>query len=308
MAPIRSINNLSSIFRDRFARAKYQGVNKFIATSTGLISTPPTGLQPGNGYIYHTFIGPGSFIVSGSSATVEVFVVGGGGGGGSDGSGAGGGGGGAGGLVYATSVPLSVGSYPVTVGLGGAVSTNGNDSTFHTLFTAKGGGAGRAYAIGSNPGGSGGGSGARSSAGTAIQPATSQSFVSTFNSGFAGGAGDGNDNAGGGGGAGGLGNPSSSLGPGAGGIGLQFPSFVGPLIGLPSLGPLNGYFAGGGGGGRAGSPTAGGLGGGGTGSGTSPSVATAGTDYTGGGGGGGGRFNNNSQIGGSGIVIVRYPI
>ena len=300
---VQSFGNAAASFRSRFGktgnRASRPGGGAFSATGGNV-----SALAPGNGYIYHTYTSPGTFVVSSGNKNIEVLVVAGGGGGGSDGSGAGGGGGSGGGLVYSTSVPISTGSYPVIVGSGGAKSTNGEDSQFFTYFTAKGGGGAGAYNVGSNPGGSGGGSGARSSAGNATQPSTPQSFPTANNAGFGGGAGDANDNAGGGGGAGATGSPAPVSGNG--GVGLQFPSFTGPLIGVPSLAPLSGYFAGGGGGGRSGSPTSGGLGGGGNGSGTSPSSSSSGTTNSGGGGGGGGRFNDNAQSGGSGIVIVRY--
>ena len=39
-------------------------------------------------------------------------------------------------------------------------------------------------------------------------------------------------------------------GQSTGGNGLQFPNFIGPLIGQPSLNPYNGYFNGGGGSGK----------------------------------------------------------
>ena len=82
--------------------------------------------------------------------------------------------------------------------------------------------------------------------------------------------------------------------PGAGGDGLQFPQFTGPLIGVPALNPLNGYFAGGGAGGGSGYPStpggsSGGRGGGGPSGPTStgPKNGVAGTTNSGGGGGGG---------------------
>jgi len=158
------------------------------------------GLAPGNGYIYHTFTSPGTLTISGSS-DFEILVVAGGGGGGSDGSGAGGGGGGGGGVVYATSVPLSSGAYPISVGDAGAKATSGGDSTFHTFFTAKGGGGSGAYNVNGSPGGSGGGAGARASTGSATQPGISHSFPTVNNAGNNGGAGDGGNGAGGGGGA-----------------------------------------------------------------------------------------------------------
>jgi hypothetical protein len=68
----------------------------------------------------HTFTGDGTFVVScaGNPAgndTLEVLAVGGGGGGGSDN----GGGGGAGSVAHGTSIPVSVTTYPITIGAGG---------------------------------------------------------------------------------------------------------------------------------------------------------------------------------------------
>ena len=115
-------------------------------------------------------------------------------------------------------------------------------------------------------------------------------------------------------------NPAQRLG----GLARQYPQFAGPLIGLPALNPLNGYFAGGGaggGGGPGGDPSithgadrAGG--GGSTGSGGTPLAGQPAVDGTGSGGGGGsGRWdpNHNGVMGpggdgGNGIVIVRYPV
>jgi hypothetical protein len=92
---------------------------------------------------------------------------------------------------------------------------------------------------------------------------------------------------------------------GAGGIGRNY-----SISGTPT------YYAGGGGGGTATtngtSPGgAGGLGGGGAGGGSNSTAGIAGTNGTGGGGGAGGFLggtNYASGKGGSGIVIIRYPL
>jgi len=289
--------------------ATWNGTNWITTDGTEVNYTSTTGgimVQPGNGYQYHTFIEPGTFTSERALNNLEVLVVGGGGGGGSDGSGAGGGGGGAGGLVYSTSVSISATSYSVTVGAGGAKQNSGGDSSFSSLV-AKGGGGAKPYNQNGLPGGSGAGAGARSSFGAATQPGTTQGFPTVHNAGNPGGGGDGNNEAGGGGGAGGVG-PNRS-----GGVGLELLAFRGSLIGVPAIDPLNGYFAGGGGGGTD-WPTAtpGGLGGGGQGSGVpgppTGGRADAGIENSGGGGGGGGRNNNNAQPGGSGIVVIRYQI
>jgi hypothetical protein len=106
---------------------------------------------------------------------------------------------------------------------------------------------------------------------------------------------------------------------------LQYPAFTGPLIGVPSLAPLSGYFAGGGGGAQHGygnpnpGQSSGGLGGGGRGSVTTDTSSTNAVQNSGGGGGGAGAKTDGgssplgppynagtSGYGGDGIVIIRY--
>ena len=294
MAPITSMVGFDKGFgRRRSVAPASPGV-------FGVTGGNVSALAPGNGYKYHTFTSPGSLTVNAApvSFVIQIFLIGGGGGGGTNGAaGAGQGGGGAGGLVHAINVPITSGIYPVTVGSGGPTGANGGDSTFHTFFTAKGGGGSSNASNGGGAGlngGCGGGAGARSTPGSATQPTTPQAFPTVLNVGFNGGAGDGNDEAGGGGGT----NAAGVLG-GDGGAGRLMPDFTGPLIGVPTL-PGN-YGGGGGGGGATGG--AGGVYGGGNGA---PPPGAAGLPNTGGGGGGSGRFNESAQPGGSGIVIVRY--
>ena len=218
------------------------------------------GIVPGNGYRYHVFTAPGTFTVFGSG-NVEYLVVAGGGGGGSNQ----GGGGGAGGFrtnvpghpLAGSPFPVSVTSYPVTVGPGGAGGPNtarfsppgtgdgasdgdaGSPSSFGPI-TSTGGGSGSGYqespgvspAADGNAGGSGGGGGRggnpynlSTSGGAGNSPATSPS---QGNSGGGGGAftpgpiGDPNHTylGGGGGGAGGTGATASGTGtPAVGGAG-----------------------------------------------------------------------------------------
>lgn len=87
----------------------------------------------------------------------DVLVIGGGGGGGQTYWVEPGGGGGAGGVIYATNVVLPIGIYTVTIGQGGSVATNGQNTTAFGL-TAYGGGAGGDFS-GGGDGGSGGGGG-----------------------------------------------------------------------------------------------------------------------------------------------------
>jgi hypothetical protein len=259
------------------------------------------GLQPGNGYTYHTFTTPGTLTVTGTG-NVEVLVVAGGGRGL-------GGGGGAGGLIYRLSYPLLSGSYPITVGPGGSgtqptpqgtAGGNGSNSIFDTLTASGGGGGGQPSTPGVSDGvagGSGGGAGGWAG-GIARVGGAGNVPPTTPPQGNPGGSANANGpvyGSGGGGGAGGAGTPGTSTTQGPGGVGLQYPQFTGTLIGVPTLSPLSGYFAGGGGGGGGGSgaTATGGLGGGGN-------TGVAGVTNSGGGGG------SDGIAGGAGIVIIRY--
>ena len=232
------------------------------------------GTQPGNGYKYHSFTSPGTFTVTAGTTDAEVLVVGGGGGGGAHNNGGsdGGGGGGAGGVVLAPAVPLSPGTYNITVGNGGSGGSentvqNSNpgcrnknapfggdsgDSGGNSVFgasspssiqlTAIGGGGGGSGPNAGNQdcGGSGGGAGSGGSPVTngaaGNQPSQNPSFSGPkAQYGHPGG------NApaaplflgAGGGGAGGAGGNGSSGGPGIGGPAWQAPAgFDASLIGV----------------------------------------------------------------------------
>ena len=239
--------------------------------------------------VIHTFTSDGTFDCSAADAkTVNALIVGGGGGGGKPGSFAGGGGGG-GGFVEVASRAISADDYAIDVGLGGDSSvdynspgSNGENSSFDGIVALGGGGGGTLYSINGVSGGSGGGgAGPGSSAGAA---STTQG-----NPGGVGLAGS----AGGGGGAGEPGHDATLVGGTApyGGNGGD---------GLPSL--ISGasvYYAGGGGGNGQNTDGLGGLGGGGD---TGP--AAAGTPNTGGGAG----TSSSGVTGGSGIVIISYPL
>ncbi|WP_290944051.1 glycine-rich domain-containing protein [Hyphomonas sp.] len=305
--------------------------SNFITATGGTITTVDTN------YKVHTFTSPGTFQVtsagSGDGNLIDYLVVAGGGGG----PASQGGGGGAGGFresqhapyapVYTasplkstTSLPVSIQSYPITVGAGGsttpscAKASNGSDSVALTITSAGGGAGGTRFgsppAYPGNDGGSGGGGGGcASTGGSGNTPPTTPAQGN-----------DGADNAGpdgaasGGGGAtaaGAVGGPGRGQAGGAGGAGATT-----SITGTPVA------YAGGGGGGEGGppGPRQGGAGGssvGGTGStsppGSSPgsgTPGTAGTTNRGGGGGGGG--NNSASngreggAGGSGIVVIRY--
>lgn len=248
------------------------------------------------------------------SGFVEVLVVAGGGGGGRH-SGAGGG---AGGLIYNSAYYVTANtSYSVTVGHGGFASygvypdqpgyrgTNGENSVFGTL-TAIGGGGGAG--VGESSSGLSGGSGGGASRvnGTAGAGTTGQGFAG--GSANIGTAGEPNYPGAGGGGAGGVGQDAQTAQGGRGGPGL-----------VMSIGGIAAWYAGGGGGNIQYNALYGGIGGpGGGGDGSPGSSYGDAYGFNGelntGGGGGGCHYNaanepTNGQegLGGSGIVIVRYP-
>lgn len=264
---------------------------------------------PGTGDRYHLFRTVGSHTFKLNEArTVQYLIIGGGGSGG----GQRGGGGGAGGFLEGT-MALSAGSYAITVGAGGTVSTgptddegNTGDNSTALGLTAYGGGGGGGDRS-NNPQGKHGGSG-----GGAADYGGASPGNGVAGQGFGGGhtvnLGIPNYPAAGGGGAGNRGMPgnSSAVGHqgGDGGVGKQS-SITGVAL----------WYAGGGGGGTyvsSGNGGMGGIGGGGhAGSAFGTSTGQAGQDGTGGGGGGGcngGGYNYKGGAGGSGIVVIRYTI
>jgi hypothetical protein len=275
-------------------------------------------------YWYHAFLSSGTFTPY-TALTCDYLVVGGGG----AGAPSRGGGGGAGGLrstvgttggsgSLESPITFTASSHPVLVGAGGVATAGafvfvGSNSSLYsagnTTITSLGGGGGGNTGAGASVlgapqiGGSGGGGHFSSKPGGA----------GTAGQGFKGGDGHATFIAGGGGGGAGAvgGNASSSnQNGGAGGIGrLQTVFSAATGTGVSS------YFAGGGGGGYySDGGTTGGAGGtGGGGAGSTGGVGTAGTANTGGGGGAGkgnpgGVGDTIGASGGSGIVIIRYPI
>ena len=268
-------------------------------------------------YWYHAFTTTGALTFTAQkSLSAEYLVVAGGGAGGNNASG----GGGAGGLLYNSTTIQPNQTYIVTVGAGGANTTNyssaGLSGTNSSLIgtavsvTATGGGGGAGP--NSTPalvGGSGGGASGYSGVSTGANGTTGQ--------GNKGGNSPIPGESGGGGGAGGNGGNggNDSARSGVGGVGLSTYSAWGIATSTGQNVSGTRWYAGGGGGGAGQSTTAGtagGSGGGGTGAGVNQStLATAGTANTGGGGGGtayGNTSGSSNTAGGSGIVIVRYPV
>ena len=292
-----------------------------------LEATGGTITTPGNGYKYHFLTAdPHTFTISATpgSIDVEYVIVGGGGGGGTYSSGNSGGGGGAGGFVTGTFPNMAAGTYPVTIGQGGAgqgsvpVGLPGSSTVFNSI-TAYGGGSGSpAYGADGNPGASGGGGGGNGptegGVGNRIQPDGSVNIPSPLQpQGYPGGLGGPAGNSGrsgGGGGAGGAGGDADAEGnSGSGGVGkVAFSGDAGVPTDYGTTGPTPGrWFAGGGAGGgytTANTNTGpGGAGGGGT---QLSGGSLNGTPNTG--GGGGGAQAPTAGDGGSGIVILKYSL
>ena len=258
-------------------------------------------------YRIHTFttVGSSSFDVSdaGDDSKVDVLVVAGGGGGGSNR----GSGGGAGGLIYKSGISVNEQQYTINVGDGGSGGTSnaytgdpGEDSSAFNE-TAIGGGAG------ARPGDIYGGSeeiDGGSGGGGALDD---QDYgYGTSGQGHDGGIPSSSNDAGaGGGGANTVGQDASTT-AGDGGEGLYFGDKFSDSYGE------SGYFAGGGGGGigDTSGEGLGGIGGGGDGGNDSEDTREAGVASTGGGGGGGAVDSSyrDGQPGGSGIVLIRYPL
>ena len=294
------------------------------------IGTPVSG---GTHTTYSQY-GVKSFTSSGTFTTkvpvkCDILVVAGGGGGGAWV----GGGGGAGGMIVRPGKILPPGTYTITIGAGGAgdynpggyagmpAGANGQDTTFDSVLTAKGGGKGPSHTHAGSSGGSGcGGTPYASNRSGGAETQTGQAGDSgTYGYGNAGGDGasyvDNPYAGGGGGGAGavgedGTGSTSSNCTVGDGGIGKTNDYRTGSNV----------YYAGGGGGGHhEGTPVDYGLGTISTGGGGAGNGATGATTYdgqngtanTGGGGGAGGRSGGSPSrggTGGSGIVVIRYTV
>jgi len=226
---------------------------------------------------------------------IEILLVGGGGGAGASASGTAGynsgdsrgGGGGGGGVIHKTSFHVEAGSYPITVGAGGAINrsndtiasaTGGNTTGFG--LTAFGGGPGgcvdpTTYYTSSSLVGASGGGGSKNSNGRSYPGGTALASAENENLGHNGVNAPDYKNAGGGGGAGAIGSGIN------GGDGYAC-DISGETV----------YYGGGGGGGSRYNPTVPGNGGG--------------KASWGGGGSGQSAANTYPESGGNGIVIVRF--
>jgi hypothetical protein len=291
----------------------------------------------GTTYRVHTFadVGASTFTLN-ATREVRHLVVGGGGGGGGHIAGGGGGG-----EVIAGTTTRSPGTWALTVGAGGAGGkrdagepptgvpagdgASGGDSYAFGVTASGGGGGGNIYRVGL-PGGSGGGGGSVSASGGGASTSSGDGAGNAGGRGSLIAQGGSQAVAGGGGGAGAVGGDADATAQsgGAGGDGTTSDITGGPVA-----------YGGGGGGGvnagdggnprlsrSAGQPGAGGAGGGGAGgpnpdawsSTNAETAGRSGTDGTGGGGGGatgnGGLRPNETSggRGGSGVVIVRYPL
>jgi len=281
--------------------------NAHIAATGGCVATC------GN-FKVHTFNADGNFVVSNvgqpcGSTTVEYLVVAGGGGGASGAGGAGGGGGGGHRSNFPSpatgGLPVSVQSYPISIGGGGAGGPNpgpggysgvtGVNSVFSTITSAGGGGGREAPGGNNGNGGSGGGGSYQTTCGgTGNTPPTSDPATPTQgnNGGTAALIGSGNTSGGGGGGAGAVGQPgpaSPNARAGTGGCGAAN-SITGSSVTRAGGGAGHGQES------SANRTGSGGPGGG-------AASGANGTDNLGGGGGSNAPDGGN---GGKGVVIIRY--
>ncbi len=140
------------------------------APGLGSYATGGTIIDGGDGYVYHIFTGDGTFIVNRPSAVIDsvdyLIVAGGGAGGGGQPTTSSGGGGGGGGMLFGT-IPITMSSYSITVGGGGAANPqpnaattrNGTPSTAFGLTVAGGGGGGSYGPLTATNNGAAGGSG-----------------------------------------------------------------------------------------------------------------------------------------------------
>lgn len=290
------------------------GVAKFAVTP--VIAPFATGgdvIQSDGTYWYHAFRSSGTFTPL-KALTCDVLVVAGGGGPGLVGANHSAGGGGAGQVTNATGQAFTANTaYTTTIGGGGAISssvsaagsqgsTSNLSGTGLTTITATGGGGGASATANATLGGSGGGGSTQASAAGSNGTNTNAGTAGFNGTNYSGGSG---------GGAGGVGTVGTNTVASNGGAGINTYS----TWHTPTGTGVSGFIAGGGAGGyysTNGSYTVptGGSGGGGNGGyyyGGTIAGATAGIANTGGGGGAYG-LGTGGGAGGSGLVIIRYPM
>ncbi len=314
------------------------GFGASAGSDTPISATGGTKATPGDGYVYHHWTTPGSFVItnagSGSLAQMDVLMVGGGGGGAYDR----GGGGGAGAFRPETWTAIA-GTHPITCPATAATGGNSTSAGFPggtTTFTY----GGTAYEA--NGGGRGGGTGGPGAGSGQASPGNGSGGGAGGNPSYSGGAsGDyghpgkqwydqptGDPSGGAGGGAGVGVSPTyawpyafeADPAPGAP-VANCYASDGKTLPWIPTDYGQDGWFAGGGaGGGGAQGPAGGYLGmlpvqqkaGAGRAGASQPQPALPGAAGTGSGGGGGygggpGGVREGGN-GGTGAVLIRYPV
>jgi hypothetical protein len=270
-----SISNSSAVNFTAGSTFSLYGVT---AANVGAKATGGDFIGNDGTYYYHAFLSSGTFTPLQSLST-DVLVIAGGGGGGGAMNGCIGGGGGAGGYQYFTGQSVTATGYTVTVGAGGTgggvapdSGTNGSNSVFGALAASVGGGGGG--------GGSGSGAGLSGNNGGSGGGAGFSSTTTTVGgTGTAGQGNNGGPEGSGGGGSGGGGAGGAGTNP-TGGAGL-----ANSITGTSTI-----YAIGGQGNGAAGI-------------GVTPSNPLANRGI-----GGDAGWNAIGGNGGSGLVIVRYPI
>ena len=260
-----------------------------LAIDTGFGGTATQYINNGITYAVHTFTNNTNFYPPANLTHARVLLVGGGGNGGNYPGNGWTGGGGGGGEVKDVDIAIS-GTMAVAVGAAGTSSSFGGQ-------TAVYGGQG-------SNGGQPGGSGASGGGGWGVLNGLAGGSSSIIG-GYPGGQGaleagvyPAGGNGGGGGGSGWYGSDASSSGGGNGGDGK-----------MSNITGVSVYYGGGGGGSGMlsfGTGGVGGKGGGGNGVGVN-TTATNGVAASGGGGGGGGGYFGTGA-GGSGVVIISYPL
>lgn len=283
----------------------FVGYSAHLVKMPGLVASGGTMSNSG-GYMYHLFSTSGTFTVSSipaAGANATILMVAGGGGGGPWSTGQSGSGG-AGGLLEIANVALTPQSYSITIGGGGAQFAQGSNTTAFG-YTLVGGGYGNAQGTTGNGGngGSGGGGGAygtysisSNQGGKGVYP--SSTYLNQTRQGYDG-CGGFSYNWGGAGAGGGANGVGGAVNGGQGGNGYftaNFASFGDPnSLGYFSSGGSS-YWDNGYGNASVGRQPGGG--------GSVGSLAGAANT----GGGGGGPIAAGNPTGGSGVVIIRYPM